>query len=207
MATLTSIQFEFSMVLLPFNQYFHILAIMTSLGRCLFRSFASLLVDQFVWVVLGACLIFQFMPSWMPFQMDTIVSVECNPAACNFSRLYLISGDRNWKQISLVRIYRKSPSWYISCYFWYQSLNCLQSMPSSFKWSSELESDYNLLLIGQGKKIKDRNGKSKGLAVELWTFNCQLRCRQENPKVRWFGFSWHCRKRRKKSNQELLSER
>lgn len=37
-------------------------------------------------------------------------------------------------------------------------------------------------------KLKDGNGrrKSKGLAVELWTFNCQLRCRQENPKVGWF---------------------
>lgn len=45
MATLTSIQFDFSMVLLPFNQYFHILAIMTSLGRCLFRSFVSWLIS------------------------------------------------------------------------------------------------------------------------------------------------------------------
>lgn len=33
MATLTSIQFDFSMILLPFNQYFHVLAIMTSLGK------------------------------------------------------------------------------------------------------------------------------------------------------------------------------
>lgn len=51
-------------------------------------------------------------------------------------------------------------------------------MPSSFKSSSELESDYNLLLMGQGKKTQRSKIKLKIEMVREqardWQLNCEL---------------------------------
>lgn len=97
MATLTGAQLYFTVVWFPFQEYFHILAIKTFCGKVSIWVLWSF-VTSFVWGVLWECLILQFMCSWMPFQMDTVISVDCNPEARrSLIMLDPIFGDRNWE--------------------------------------------------------------------------------------------------------------
>lgn len=189
------------------------LALMTSFGKGLLRSFAHLLISLFA--VFGASVWF-CMCSWKPFYMDIVAlggwtQLPATPSSCQ--NLSLETGMERCLITTLVRFHRHSQeltSWCISCYFRYQLLKCLQSMLSSSKWSNELEKDYHLLLTRQEKRskinLKVEEIREKASQTGSWTVNFQLSVEMQarQPKGQWLGFLWHCKKQ---STQELLSHR
>lgn len=167
---------------------------MTSFGKGLLRSFAHLLISLFA--VFGASVWF-YMCSWKPFYMDIVAlggwtQLPATPSSCQ--NLSLETGMERCLISTLVRFHRHSQeltSWCISCYFCYQLLKCLQSMPSSSKWSNELEKDYHLLLTRQERRskinLKVEEIREKASQTGSWTVNFQLSVEMQarKPKGQW----------------------